>query len=119
MSRPEKSLDDLREALRAFVAERDWGRFHSPKNLSMALSAEAGELMEHFQWLTEAESRALTPETREEVRMELADVLLYLVQLADRVDVDLLAAALEKLERNRSRYPVEKSRGRHTKYDKL
>ena len=119
MAGEEKSLDHLRDALRAFISERDWAQFHSPKNLSMALSAEAAELMEHFQWLTEAESRALPPETREEVRMEMADVLLYLVRIADEVDVDLLAAALEKLERNRSRYPVEKSRGRHTKYDKL
>ena len=119
MAGEEKSLDHLRDALRLFIAERDWAQFHSPKNLSMALSAEAAELMEHFQWLTEAESRALPPETREEVRMEMADVLLYLIRIADEVDVDLIAAALEKLERNRNRYPVEKSRGRHTKYDKL
>ena len=114
-----RSLDDLRETLRAFVAERDWDQFHSPKNLAMALTAEAGELLEHFQWVSEAQSASLPPEVLEEIRMEMADVLLYLVRLADKLDVDLVAAAGEKMERNREKYPIEKSRGRSTKYDKL
>ena len=114
-----RNLEDLREALRAFVAERDWDQFHSPKNLAMALAAEAGELLEHFQWITEAQSASVAPEALEEIRMEMADVLLYLVRLADKLDVDLVAAAGEKMERNREKYPIEKSRGRSTKYDKL
>jgi NTP pyrophosphatase (non-canonical NTP hydrolase) len=112
-------LNELREALRDFVAERDWDQFHSPKNLAMALTAEAGELLEHFQWITEEQSASVPPEVLEEIRMEMADVLLYLVRLADKLDVDLVEAAHEKMQRNRKKYPVEKARGRSTKYDKL
>lgn len=101
----------LRDELRAFAAERDWEQFHSPKNLSMALMVEAAELMEHFQWLTETESDHLTDETRQAVRDELADILLYLVRLSDRLDVDLREAALHKLEKNALKYPAELVRG--------
>ena len=118
MSKPD-SLLLLRDALRAFAAERDWERFHTPKNLAMALSGEAGEVIEHFQWLTPEASVALAEEQREEVAMELADVLLYLVRLADVLDIDLAAAAQRKLLINEDRYPVEKARGRSEKYDKL
>ena len=109
----------LRDALRAFAAERDWERFHAPKNLAVALSVEAAELLEPFQWLTEAESAALPSETLAAVRLEMADVLLYLVRLADRLDVDLAQAARDKLVLNATRYPVDKARGRSTKHDRL
>jgi dCTP diphosphatase len=113
------ALEDLRDALRRFAADRDWDRFHAPKNLAAALTVEAGELLEHFQWLTEAESDSLPPQHLEEVRMELADVLLYLVRLADRLGVDLAQAGRDKIAINALRYPVEKSRGLRTKHDRL
>jgi dCTP diphosphatase len=113
------SLDALRERLAEFVEERDWEQFHNPKNLAMALAAEAGELLEHFQWLSADEAQQLDPAVRAEVALELADILMYLVRLSDRLDIDLLAAAGRKLAINREKYPVDKSRGRVTKYDKL
>lgn len=113
------SLDALREALRAFAAEREWAQFHTPKNLAMALSGEAGEVIEHFQWLTAEQSADLTPEARAAVALELADVLMYLVRLADVLDVDLVAAAQRKLALNAERYPVERARGRSDKYDRI
>jgi len=114
-----ENLEALRVRLAEFAAERDWAQFHSPKNLAMALAAEAGELLEHFQWLTEQESAALPEETRTEVALEMADVLLFLVRIADRLQIDLLEAATKKLALNASKYPVEKARGRATKYDRL
>lgn len=101
----------LRQRLREFARARDWEQFHSPKNLAMALIVEAGELLEHFQWLTEAQSAALPPDTREAVAGELADVLLYLVMLADRLGVDLGEATQRKLTANEVRYPAEQVRG--------
>jgi NTP pyrophosphatase (non-canonical NTP hydrolase) len=112
-----RDLEELKERLRAFVAERDWDQFHSPKNLAMALSVEAAELVELFQWLTEAESAALDAEKRKRAAEELADVLVYLVRIADRLDIDLLQAAAEKLERNAVKYPAERVRGQARKYD--
>ena len=116
---PDDPLLELRDALRRFAADRDWDRFHAPKNLAAALSVEAAELLEHFQWLTEAESDALPPETLDAVRLEMADVLLYLVRIADRLGVDLAQAALDKLVLNAEKYPVEKAKGRSEKYDRL
>lgn len=101
----------LRDKLREFAAARDWAQFHSPKNLSMALMVEVAELMEHFQWLTEDQSAALPAMDKQAVSEELADVLLYLVQIADKLDVDLLSAALRKLDKNALKYPVEQARG--------
>jgi NTP pyrophosphatase (non-canonical NTP hydrolase) len=109
-------MHDLRDRLRKFVAERDWDQFHSPKNLAMALSVEASELLEHFQWLTEAESRSLTPAKLADVRDEMADVLVYLVRLADKLDVDLLAAAAQKIDKNALKYPAAQVRGSMKKY---
>lgn len=106
------SLEGLRRRLAAFAAERDWEQFHSPKNLSMALIAEAAELIEHFQWLTEEESGALAAAKRDEVRLELADILIYLIRIADRLDVDLVAAARDKIAINEVRYPAGKVRGK-------
>lgn len=113
------SLHDLRDALRSFAAERDWDQFHSPRNLATALAVEAAELLEPFQWLGEADSRELPAATRAAVEEEMADVLLYLVRLADKLDVDLLEAARTKMMRNAGKYPVEKSRGSSRKYDEL
>jgi NTP pyrophosphatase (non-canonical NTP hydrolase) len=113
------SLHTLRQQLAEFVAERDWDQFHNPKNLAMALSAEAGELLEHFQWLTLAQAADPPAATRDEVALECADVLLYLLRICDKLDIDLGAAAEKKLALNAQKYPVEKSRGRMTKYDKL
>jgi dCTP diphosphatase len=98
-------LDDLKQRLRDFATARDWEQFHTPKNLAMALVAEAAEVVEHFQWLTVAESQALDPAKRAEVALELADVLLYLVMLADRLDVDLADAAHRKISLNEQRFP--------------
>jgi NTP pyrophosphatase (non-canonical NTP hydrolase) len=112
-----RDLEELKERVRAFVAERDWERFHSPKNLAMALSVEASELVELFQWLTEEESVALDPARRARVAEELADVLWFLVRLADRLDIDLLQAAERKLAANAAKYPADRVRGRAQKYD--
>jgi len=118
MTEPDR-LQALRDALRAFAAEREWERFHTPKNLAMALAGEAGEVIEHFQWLTAEESANLTAERRDEVALELADVLLYLIRLADVLGIDLADAAQHKLAINARRYPVDKARGRADKYDEL
>lgn len=118
MESPDR-LEALRARLAEFVAERDWNQFHTPKNLAMALVAEAGELVEHFMWLTPEESDRLPPETRVEVEHEIADVLLFLLRLCDRLGVDPVAAAHAKLELNARKYPADKARGKATKYDKL
>jgi len=106
----------LRAALRAFAAERDWDKFHSPKNLAMALAVEASELLEHFQWLSEDESRQLPAGKLQQVSEELADVLNYLVRLSDKLGIDLLAAAERKVEANARKYPADKVRGSSRKY---
>jgi NTP pyrophosphatase (non-canonical NTP hydrolase) len=113
------SLKSLSARLARFAAERDWDQFHNPKNLAMAVAGEVGELVEHFQWLTFEEAQNLAPATREEVALEAADVLLFLLRLCDKLGIDLAAAARRKLELNAARYPIAKARGRATKYDKL
>lgn len=113
------SLEALRDELRQFVAERDWQQFHNPKNLSMALSAEAAEVLEHFLWESGEVSCDLSADKREAVAEELADVLIYLVRLGDVLDVDVLQAASRKMHKNAARYPAEKVRGRAVKYDEL
>ena len=113
------TLDSLRDALRAFAAARDWEQFHSPKNLAMALSVEAAELLEVFQWLTEADSRTLGADANAAAGEEIADVLLYLVRLSDALGIDPVAAAERKMAANARKYPVDKSRGSSKKYDEL
>jgi NTP pyrophosphatase (non-canonical NTP hydrolase) len=105
------SLDTLGARLLEFARARDWEQFHSPKNLAMALAGEAGELLEHFQWLTEQQSQTLDPDKRRAVAHELADILIYLVRLAQRLEIDLIAAAEEKIAINEVRYPAERVRG--------
>jgi NTP pyrophosphatase (non-canonical NTP hydrolase) len=118
MSEPD-ALVDLRDRLRRFAAERDWDQFHSPKNLVMALSVEVAELMEHFQWLEGEASRRLPDDTLAKVSEEAADVLVYLVRLADQLDINLAGAARAKIEANGRKYPVEKARGSIRKYTDL
>jgi len=111
------SLAELQEALDALIEERDWAQFHAPKNLAMGVAIEAAEIMEHFQWCTADESYSLPREKRVEVANEIGDVLLYLLGLGRTLDIDIIAAARDKLALIRERRPVEKSAGgRTTKY---
>ncbi|KRP63832.1 nucleotide pyrophosphohydrolase [Pseudomonas fluorescens] len=114
------ALKALQKELAAFAADRDWDKFHTPKNLAMALSGEAGELLERFQWLTPEQSElgALPSEALQEIEEEMADVLLYLLRLADRLNVNLTAAANSKLQQNAVKYPVDKSKGNAVKYSR-
>jgi len=109
-------MEELIKKLREFAKERDWEQFHSPKNLSMALAVEIAEIVEHFQWLTQEESRNLDPEVLKKVREEIGDVQIYLARLADQLGISPIEAALEKLEINRRKYPPDKARGKATKY---
>lgn len=119
MSQSSVTLEDLEQRLEAFVTEREWAPFHSPKNLVMGLCSEAGELIEHFRWLSEHQSSDLDDGQRQEVRRELADVQIYLLLLAKKLDIDLLEATADKIEENAEKYPVDKSRGRAMKYTDL
>ena len=112
-------MDKLIEQIRNFNKERDWGQYHTPKNLSMALMIEAGELAEHFQWLTQDQSKALNSETLGEVREEIGDVLIYLLNIADKLGIDPIAAAKEKILKNANKYPVNQSKGKRTKHTDL
>ena len=115
----DQKLNAIRDKLRKFVAERDWDKFHNPKNLAMALSVESSELLELFQWLTDAESQELEEVKQKEVEMELADILIYLIRIADKLDIDLLDAVTRKLEINEQRYPVDKVKGKAAKYNEF
>jgi len=110
------SLDTLRLRIREFAQARAWERYHTPKNLVMALSVEMAELLEPFQWLTAEQSQDLSPMQHEAVRQEIADVLIYLTRLADLLEIDLLQAASDKLAINTRKYPVEKAHGNALKY---
>jgi len=115
-----QALEPLRKRLAAFAEERDWNQFHSPKNLSMALIAESAELVEHFQWRTEQQSRTLDADTLDAVALELADIFIYLIRLSDTLGVNLLDATDKKIAINQTRYPVDKVRGsarRASEYD--
>ena len=114
----QNELEALKQKLREFAEVRDWDQFHSPKNLSMALIAEAAELVEHFQWLTEKESKNLPPEKLSEVEQELADIQIYLIRIADKLGVDLIEAAQNKISINEKKYPAIKVRGKSQKYTK-
>ena len=109
-------LLELRDNLREFARERDWDQFHSPKNLVMALAAETGELIEQFQWMPEAETYSLSNDSRQNIADEIADVLMYLIRLADKCDIDVMAAANRKMQKNRINYPTDKVRGSSKKY---
>jgi NTP pyrophosphatase (non-canonical NTP hydrolase) len=112
----QSDLANLRDLVRRFADERDWDKFHTPKNLATALSVEASELLEPFQWLNTGERSELDEGKQVAIRHEMADVLLYLVRLADKLDVDLYQACLEKMAINRTKYPAEKVRGNSREY---
>ncbi len=112
-------LTDLSRHIARFAEERDWQQFHSPKNLAMALTVEAAELQEHFQWLTEEQSRDLPADRKAAVEAEMGDVFIYLLRLADQLDVDLVTAAERKMETNARNYPVDLARGNATKHTDL
>ena len=109
-------MDDLIKKIKKFRREREWDQYHSPKNLAMALVVEAGELAEHFQWLTEEQSANLPPDKLAEVKEEVGDVLIYLANLCDKLGIDPIDAAHNKLEKNKEKYPVSKVHGKATKY---
>jgi dCTP diphosphatase len=113
-------LEDIKQKLREFAVERDWDQFHSPKNLVMALSGETGELNDVFQWLSEEESRSskLSMTNREKAKEEIADIFLYLIRLADKLDIDLAEAGHQKLKTNAEKYPVNLAKGNATKYNR-
>ncbi len=112
----DSSLGGLQEKLRGFAKARDWDQFHSPKNLSMALIVEAAELVEHFQWLSQDQSTSLPDDKLKKVEEELADILIYLLRISDKLDIDLLQAASKKITRNEEKYPAEKVKGSPKKY---
>ena len=113
----QSSYDELQQRLKKFATDRNWEQFHSPKNLAMALSGEAGELIEHFQWLTEEQSYQLDEDKKQEVALEMADICIYLFRLAERLDINLIDKVYEKVEINEKRYPVEKVKGSSKKYN--
>lgn len=112
-------IDPLLAKIRTFAEERNWGKFHSPKNVSMALAVEASELLEHFQWMTEEESRNVAPDKKSDIADEAADVFLYLLRICDEMGIDLINAAHQKIEKNAIKYPVEKAKGNAKKYTDL
>ena len=120
MSDQNTTIAELRESVRQFVAQRDWQQFHSPKNLSMALSIEAAELMEHFQWITPEDSRKIGDDEDkiQAVREELADVLCYALAIANELDIDVATAMREKMKKNEQKYPADEFRGRYGPEDK-
>lgn len=109
-------IDQLQQRLKQFAIDRDWEQFHAPKNLAMALIVEAAELVEHFQWLTEQQSRQLPADKLQEVAFELADIFIYSLRLAERLDIDLLATVEKKIMINEQKYPIDKVRGSSKKY---
>jgi NTP pyrophosphatase (non-canonical NTP hydrolase) len=110
------SIDQLRARVNQFVEARDWSQFHSPKNLAMAMIVEAGEVVEHFQWMTEDESRQLDDAQKEQVGQELSDTFVYLLRIAEVCGIDLIEAANKKIDLNAQKYPVEKAKGSNAKY---
>lgn len=110
------NIDTIQAKLRHFAQERDWEQFHSPKNIAMALNVEAGELLEHFQWLTEQASFDLEPDKQEAVAQEIADVQVYLCRLADLLKIDIEGAVERKMALNEAKYPADRVRGKAKKY---
>lgn len=114
----DNAFESIKLTLRDFAQQRDWDQFHSPKNLAMALNVEAAELLEHFQWLTEPQSTSLDAETLAEVAEEIADIQLYLIRIADKLGIDIVASAQKKIIKNAQKYPADKVRGQSKKYTK-
>ncbi|BCA80149.1 MAG: nucleotide pyrophosphohydrolase [Desulfuromonadales bacterium] len=116
MSDNQTTLQDLKEKMAAFVRERDWEQFHTPKNLSMSIAIEAGELMEHFQWLTVEQSKSLSPAALQDIGEELADIVIYALSLANTLGLDMADTVLAKMEKNIRKYPSDQVRGKAHKY---
>jgi len=113
----EPAIEELKFKLKEFAQVRDWEQFHSPKNLAMALSVEAAELLEHFQWMTEGQSSELAPQRQAAVAFELADIFIFLLRISDQLNIDLMEVTKRKMEINDKRYPVEKVKGSSKKYN--
>ena len=111
-------LEKIKKIIREFASERNWDKYHTPKNLSMALSVEASELVEIFQWLTQEESKNIDSKDIQSVKDEVADILIYLIRIADKLDIDLEEAILEKIKKNSEKYPIELSKDNAVKYNK-
>lgn len=112
-------VDKILEKIRIFRDERDWMQFHDAKNMAVSIIIEASELLEHFQWKSRQEVEEYITKNKEEVRDEIADIALYLFELADNLGINLLDAMERKLEKNKKKYPVERAKGKHTKYNRL
>jgi len=112
-------IKEVTEKILKFRDERDWMQFHDPKNMAVSIILEASELLEHFQWKTAQEVDEYVKQNKSDIKDEIADIALYLFELADNLKIDLISAMEEKLKKNEAKYPVEKAKGRHTKYDKL
>lgn len=112
-------LTKIAKDLEEFAVKRDWNQFHSPKNLSMALSVEVAELVEEFQWLTEEQSAKLATEKLAKVKDEIGDIMIYLVRLSSKLGIDLISAANDKILKNEKKYPVDKAKGNAKKYTEL
>lgn len=113
-------IERIKDSLRKFSEDRNWDQFHSPKNLSMALAGEAGELLDVFQWLKEDEStiEQILPKSLEQAKEEIADIFLYLIRLADKLNIDLEQVAIDKIAKNEVKYPVELAKGNALKYNR-
>ncbi|WP_413525263.1 nucleotide pyrophosphohydrolase [Photobacterium phosphoreum] len=118
-TRPNSDIKQLQQTLTEFAQQRDWEQFHTPKNLAMALSGEVGELLEIFQWLTPEQSQQLSPEKKQHASEEIADVMMYLLRLADKCDIDVKQACQEKIQQNAAKYPISKCYGSAKKYNEL
>lgn len=114
-----KDLNGIIGKIKKFRDEREWMQFHDPKNMAVSITIEAAELLEHFQWKTKDEVKDYINENKEEISNEIADIAMYLFELADNLNIDLLKAMDSKLKKNESKYPIEKARNKHTKYTKL
>lgn len=120
MKKEELNLEKINERLKKFSKDRNWEQYHSPKNLAMALSVEVAELVEIFQWSNDGGTKEINdPETRKQIEEEIADIFNYLVKFVDLMDIDLEKISLEKIQKNDEKYPVEKSKGKSEKYNKL
>ena len=118
-TRPNSDIKQLQQTLTEFAQQRDWEQFHTPKNLAMALSGEVGELLEIFQWLTPEQSQQLSPEKKQHASEEIADVMMYLLRLAVKCDIDVMQACQEKIQQNAAKYPISKCYGSAKKYNEL
>lgn len=114
-----KNVDDLTKRIIAFRDARDWKQFHNPKDLSLSLVLEAAEVMEHFQWKSKEEIEKYVKTSKSEIGEELADVLYWVLLISHDLEIDVLDALEKKIKKNEDKYPVEKARGKHTKYNKL